>query len=212
MIRVDNQPIESRFGDSIWITDLITPDNPSISLLHKQLTNNQMTQENRIRNLWGYVSNLPYKQTVQSRLVAGGKVFKQNDTWFYPSETISIKESNCANKSFLLTSLLKKDYSNLGEIYCVMGFLHLGEIGAHAWVEMNRGDERYIIETTQPSLKRILIPADAAGAYEPLVYFDESSVYTSGRSVNINQTLSAPFGICAVPFLADYICRDCLSL
>ena len=212
LVKADNQPIDSRFGEAVWITDYITPCNPDVMLKYQELTKGLYRTEDIATALWEYVANFPYKETIAARLVAGGKSFYQPDTWFYPAETIKIKKSNCANRAFLLASLLKNHLPDPGDVYAVVGNVSLDGIGAHAWVQVNLKDRSYIIETTQPDLPSVFIPAYSSGIYLPAVYFDESSVYTVSKIVRVAEVFNARFGLCAVHFLHNYLCDKCLSL
>ncbi len=119
---------------------------------------------------------------------------------------------NCANKSFVLTSLLKNYFSAPGQVYCAVGNISLDGIGSHAWVELNNNGIPYILETTQPNISRALIPKYLASAYKGMVYFDQENVYTTDEKVSVAKVLSSHFGVCAIPFLETYLCERCLSL
>jgi hypothetical protein len=212
LLRADNQPIDTRFGDAAWITDFITPDNPDVILKYQQLTEGLTDPNDIAYSCWYYISHQPYIPLISAKLTAAGKTFRQKDTWFYPAESIHIGKGNCANKSFVLTSLLKNRFKSPGEVYCAVGNVTLDGIGSHAWVQMNQGGRSYLLETTQPNITKALIPTDIAEAYEPMVYFDEKNVYTTGEKVSVRQVLQSHFGVCAVPFLQTYLCERCLSL
>ena len=213
LIMADNQPIAARWGeDAIWITDLITPKNPSVQLAYRELTKGITSQEARINALWYYVSHMPYKEAIATSFSAGGKTFKQKDTWLFPAETMIVRVSNCANRSFLLASLLKNEFEALGQVYCSIGQITLDGIGNHAWISLDIPGGPYIIETTQPNLDRAVISMNKATAYSPYLHFDESYVWTSIPNLNPRDFLENRFGVCAVPFLKDYLCQHCLEL
>lgn len=212
LVTADNQPISSRFGEAIWLTDLITPTNPDIMLKYQELTKGLESAEDRIIALWRYVANLPYRATVKSRLTVNGRSIGQSDTWFYPAETIQVRFSNCANRSFLLTSLVKNELLSPGDVHCVLGYINLDNIGAHGWVELNLSGSSYILETTQPNLERVFIPVSLVTVYDPVIYFDENRVYTLGNGVDIAKVINARFGLCAIHYLRDYLCERCLPL
>lgn len=212
MLKADNQPIDTRFGDAAWITDFITPRNPDVILKYQELSQGLTDPSDIAISLWHYISHQPYVPLVAARLQAGGKTFRQKDTWFYPAESLQLGIGNCANKTFVLASMLKNQFRSPGEVYAVVGNIKLDGIGSHAWVEINRGGRSYIMETTQPNINSALIPTDLADAYVPKVYFDEKNVYTTGENVDVKQVFEAHFGVCALPFLKDYLCERCLSL
>jgi hypothetical protein len=209
---VDNQPISARHGDSFWLTDFITPNNPSVKVKYKELVNNRASVNDRLTALWHYVARQPYRETIPSTLSVGGESIPQHDTWFFPAEAMSIPESNCANRTFLLASLIKNELPELGQVYGTMGYIILDGIGAHAWVTIDIPGGPYIIETTQPNLERAFIPLRDAAAYRPMLYFDESQVLSITPEQNPQEILNRPFGLCAVPFLEDYLCQRCVEL
>lgn len=210
--KADNQPIDSRYGESTWLTDFIQPRNPDIQLLSKKLTAGLDTSSKKVAALWSYVSQYPYVETVKTIRIAGDGQITQDDTWLYPAETLRVKKSNCANRSFLLASLVKNILPNPGDVYCVMGKIKLDGIGAHAWVRTNVDGVPFILETTQPDINRALIPVAKATAYQEALAFDEKEVYTVGENVSPAMVLNSRFGVCALEFLKDYICERCLSL
>jgi len=212
LLRADNQPIDTRFGDAAWITDFITPNNPDVILKYRALTQGLIDPNDIAYACWHYIANQPYVPLVASHLSAAGKTFRQSDTWFYPAESIQLGVGNCSNKSFVLASILKNYFKAPGEVYCVVGNLTLDGIGSHAWVEVNSRGRSIILESTQPNVTNALIPKHLAGAYEAKVYFDEKNVYTTDNKVSVRQVFQSHFGVCAVPFLKTYLCERCLSL
>lgn len=212
MYLADNQPISARWGGANWITDFVTPENPTVQLTYDKLAGGQTDPDAVTQSLWYFVSHQPYVPLMGSTLRAVGETDHQKDTWFFPSEAITLAKGNCANKSFVLASLMKNYFKAPGQVYVVVGNLHMGEIGAHAWVELNDASGSYIVETTQPNVEKYLIPTSLATAYEPKVYFDETSVFTAYYDTDVVDTLDQHFGVCAIPFLKDYLCEKCLSL
>ena len=210
----DNQPINARFGDAVWLTSFITPDNPDILLKHQQITRNIPEARAQIVALWRYVSRLPYRETIKAKLTAGGRTFSRKDTWFYPAEIMQVRQSNCANRSFLLASLLKNTLPDPNQVYVTFGYLNLQSPGAHAWVTLDNVGDRFIIETTQPNLPNPFIRASEAVAYEDIVYFNQEKVYTVGRvsGQEIAAVLNSEFKIKTIEFLEGYLCEHCLSL
>lgn len=209
MAVADNQPIISRpLGNAVWITSFITPNNPDVRLKYEELTEGLYSTEERITALWRYVANFHYNETVNSVTKAGRSTFRQPDTWFYPSETMQLDVSNCANRSFLLASLIKNE---IPDVYCSMGRLRLDGIGGHAWVKITMDGEDYILETTQPNIARAILPVSKVTAYEELLAFNDREVLTySNESVEL--ILNSRFGLCALDFLRDYLCERCLEL
>ena len=213
LTRCDNQAVSSRFGQSaMWLTDFVTPDNPDVQLLHQELTEGVESKEDRIIALWEHVARIPYREIVGAALIIQGKTYRRADTWLLPSEVAQLAPvANCANKSFLLTSLVRNELP-VSQVKCVMGNLHLEKVGAHAWVEADIFGETYILEGTQPDIDKALVPALRADAYEGRVYFDDFEVYTVPGEVDVEAALNERYGFCAASFLKEYLCERCRGL
>jgi len=203
MIKIPNQPIMARFGETVWLTDFITPNNPDIKLLvNKYIAS---TQEETMWNLWQYVANMPYNEVVASTLYAAGLKIAQSDTWFYPGETVQLGVGNCANKTFLLVSLLK----NLGvDVHGVMG---TWDDNNHAWIQVEREDTFYYIETTSPKTE-MFMTLDKEG-YDPFIYFDNQEVFATEDSKDFTKIFKGKFiqpGV--VDWFNDYLSTRALDL
>lgn len=204
----DNQAVSSRFGEAIWITDLITPDNPDVMLLYNKLTEGLPSQMDKVIACWRYVAEIPYRESISTKLIVQGKSYTDKDTWLYPAEVIRLAPvANCANKAFLLTSLLRNELPE-SSVRCALGHITLDSIGAHAWVTVLLPNGNFILETTVDQLDRALLPLDKADAYDPVIYFNDGGVFTTTDGDILNEH----FGFCAVPWLKDYICERCLDL
>jgi hypothetical protein len=105
---------------------------------------------------------------------------------------------NCANKAFLLTSLLRNLISS-EDVYCVLGNLHDHDVGGHAWVQVQLDGAPYIMEATRPDIPAF-IPAEAASRYEAIHFFNDKEVWmVEGR------TALQPFTGSYSVWLKDYI-------
>jgi len=211
LIVADNQPIDARFGDSVWLTSYITPDNPDVRLKYLEITNDIFSSNDRIEALWRYVAEFKYKKIISSTLSTPGKTFRQDDTWFFPAEAMLLENLNCANRSFLLTSLLKNELSAHGQVYCVMGVLSNNGTGNHAWVEAQIDGRIYILEATITDKARAIIPVNCLDIYKGEVYFDEESVYAV-YGVDVASVINTRFELKDIPFLENYLCEKCLAL
>ena len=211
-VRADNQAIDSRFSESTWLTDFITPGNPEVRLKYERLTNGLYTQYDRIIACWQYVANIPYRETISGKITLNGRSFKENDIWLYPAETIKLAPAaNCANKSFLLASLLLNELPS-SSVHCVLGHVNIDGIGAHAWVEIYHEGKWYILETTLPDLDRAFIPVNMATAYESALDIIDNQVYAYSQEVSAKKIINEHFGYCPIPFLKSYLCERCLPL
>lgn len=211
LIAADNQPIDARHGDSAWLTSFITPNNPDVMLKYSRITEGIASTEDRLEALWRYVAGFRYRPIISSTLSAPGVTIRQDDTWFFPAESMQLRSLNCVNKAFLLTSLVKNELSVPGQVYCVFGELTHDGIGNHAWVEVQRNGMQYIYEATITDKVRAIAPKMSLDIYKGEVYFDEENVYAVDDT-DVAKVINASFGVCAIPFLENYICEKCLEL
>jgi len=211
LIIADNQPIDARFGDSVWLTSFITPRNPDVRLKYLEITNGIVSTNDKIDALWRYVAEFKYRPVIASTLVAGNRRLHQNDTWFFPAEAMLIEQLNCANRSFLLASLLKNELPVRGQVYCVMGTLANNGAGSHAWVQAQIDGRLYILEATITDKARAIIPVACLDIYKGEVYFDEETVYTT-EGVDAASIINSRFELKDIPFLESYLCEKCLTL
>jgi len=200
IISIDDQPISATFfNEGKWLTEFITPDAMEVKELFKDITKDISSKSNRVRALHQWVSNeIKYKPFIKAKLWVEGKSSVNSDAWLQPSLTRRIKIGNCANKSFLLTSLLRNEFDP-GEVHCVLGNLRNGEPGGHAWVQVKLGDRAFIVESTRPDVEA-LVPAVIAERYEAVHFFNDQTAYAiEGR------TVLEPFTRCYSTWLKDYL-------
>ena len=201
MFLIDDQPISTTFfNESKWLTEFITPKNLEVNELYKELTRGARTIEDELRACWKWVATkVEYKKFIRGTLRVGNKVSVQNDLWMEPALVIRTREGNCANKSFLLASLLRNCLGT-DQVFCVLGNLHNGAVGGHAWVEVNLGEGyNQIMETTRSDIEP-LIPAISTDRYESIHYFNDEYLYAiPGR------TLMKPFSACYSTWLKSYL-------
>lgn len=210
-VAADDQAIASRFGESVWLTEFVTPDNPDVLLKFQELTQSISDSWDRVMSCWKYVSRIPYRKTVRARMVVEGNGVGQQDTWLYPNETIRLAPvANCANKSFLLASLLLNELPH-GRVRVVMGHIVFEDINAHAWVEVNPDGVWYLLETTIKDANQAIMKVAQAEVYEAMLWFDDKEIKTI-EALDTNRLLEESFGFCAVPFLQDYVCGRCSDL
>jgi len=199
-IPIDNQPISATFfGEGRWLTDFVTPHAIDVKELYKGLTEDIDTIEEKVAAVHGWVSSkIKYKRFIQGKLSIEGKTSTQEDLWSLPSITARVGVGNCANKAFLLASLLRNELSP-NQVHCVLGNLYNGKPGGHAWVQVNLGGQEYIVESTQPDVQS-LIPAYSVDRYEAVHLFNDEGAYAiEGR------TVMEPFTACFSTWLRDYL-------
>jgi len=198
---VNDQPVAAGFfGEGRWLTEYVTPEAMDVVGLHDSLFKDVFSLEDNIRVMWDWVANeVKYVEFVRARIEVNGKVSRQNDFWQMPSQLISTKVGNCANKAFLLASLLRNDLE-AENCRVVFGNLYQnGTPGGHAWVETKLNGQWEILESTRGDMNP-LVPASVAEIYEPVMYFNDQSV-----SAIEGRTLLEPFRAVYADWLRDYL-------
>jgi hypothetical protein len=198
-VPIDDQPISATFFDTgSWLSDFVTPDEPDIILLWKSITGSLNSKQDKIIAAWDWVAKqVKYKSFIHAQITVEGKTSYQEDFWQKPSMCSKTHVGNCANKAFLLTSLLRNELGS-EEVYCVLGNLYNGHSAGHAWVEARIDGTNYIIESTRDDIPLIL--ADTAERYEPVHYFNDQKILAvPGRTVLV------PFQACYSTWLSDYL-------
>lgn len=199
IIQTDDQPIAATFfGEGKWLTDFITPEALEIQQLYDELTAGIVEEDDRIIACWEWVGNLKYKNFITGKLWIEGQSSVQTDLWNTPSITARIKVGNCSNKSFLLTSLLRNELP-AEDVHCVLGNLHNGRVGGHAWVLLNRNGEEYIMEATSTDVPPLVF-AHTADRYEAIHLFNDKDVYTIP-----GKTVMTPYSASYSVWLKEYL-------
>ena len=196
---IDNQPISATFFNvGNWLTDFVTPHEPDILTLWEEITKEVVSREDKAIAAWGWVANqVKYKPFIKASMRVEGHTSTQDDFWQKPSMCARTRVGNCANKAFLLASLLRNEFSP-DEVHCVLGNLHNGHPEGHAWVELAMGGQDYVMESTRADVP--LLETYKAPRYEPVHYLNDSKVLAvPGR------TVMTPFGACYSDWLRDYI-------
>lgn len=199
-IAIDDQPISATFfGEGKWLTDFITPNAIDITELHKDLTKGANSIEDKIATMRQWVATqVTYKKFIQGKLWVEGRSSVQNDLWNMPSITARVKVGNCANKAFLMASLLRNELP-ASQVHCVLGNLYNGKVGGHAWVQVTLNGQDYIIETTRPDVPA-LVPVYSAKRYEAVHLFNDETAYAIE-----GKTVLEPFTACFSTWLSDYL-------
>lgn len=199
-VQMDNQPIEATFfREGRWLTEFVTPGTLEIVNLYKALVSDGMAPPDVVRVCHQWVSTqVRYVRFVKGKLWIEGHVSQQEDLWNEPGITIQVKVGNCANKSFVLCSLLRNLFSER-EVYVVLGNLHNPNPGGHAWVEVVVGGTNYIVESTQDAVPSMVICSEA-NRYEAVHYFNDKELRTVPGKV-----VMTPFTDAYSPWLKDYL-------
>jgi len=198
-IVINDQPVSaSFFGEGRWLSDYITPEEPDIVMLNSKITRNLKTVQEKTIASWDWVANqIRYKSFISAQISVEGKSSYQNDYWQTPAMCSKTHVGNCANKAFLLTSLLR-NFVSPDQVHCVLGNLYNGHASGHAWVEINMDGKDYILESTRNDVP--MVEARLTDRYEPVHYFNDTVVWAvPGR------TVLTPFEACYSSWLKDYL-------
>lgn len=200
VVSIDNQPISATFfGEGKWLTEFVTPNAMEVQELARELGSSGDSKEGFLRSCRDWVaSNIRYKPFIKAKIWVEGKTSVNKDTWLPPSITKLAGVGNCANKSFLLASLLRNRLDP-GDVHVVLGNLYNGKPGGHAWVQVNLDERAYIMESTRPDVES-LIRASVADRYEPVHFFNDQTAWAiEGR------TVMEPFSNAYSTWLKDYL-------
>ena len=199
-IPIDDQPISATFfGEGRWLTAFVTPDALEVKNLHEELTGDNDV-EDRLLACWGWVAGkVSYVKFVKARIQINGHISSQNDYWQTPSQVIRTRVGNCANKAFLLCSLLRNELP-ADKVWVVLGNLNQGgDSGGHAWVQANLNGGSYIMESTREDMQP-MVSTEVAGIYESVLFFNDKGAFAiEGR------TLLQPFCAVYADWLHDYL-------
>lgn len=199
-IQIDDQPISASFFDvGGWLTSYVTPDALEVQELHKNIISETSSLETKLLAAWRWVADeVRYVPFVKAKLTINGKSSYQPDYWQAPSQVIGSKIGNCANKAFLLASLLRQDLS-ASQVKVALGNLHQPAPGGHAWVEVDYNSYPFIMEGTRGDMQP-MVATRVADVYEPVIYFNDESV-----SAIEGRTLLTPFTAVYADWLKDYL-------
>lgn len=205
MEEVDNQPIAATFfNEGKWLTEFITPQNLDVCSLYKQVTCDTFDKLERITRLRAWVTDkVEYKPFISGTLRIENHTQTNRDVWMSPAMVIRTRVGNCANKAFLLTSLLRQEFPD-SEVFCVFGNLHNNynpnsPAGGHAWVQVLYEDEYYILETTTKKVPPMVL-AETAKRYEAVHLFNDNKTY-----VIPGRTALQPFSAVYSKWLENYL-------
>ncbi len=201
----DNQPIlASIFNETRLLTSWITPYSLEVQNKYDQITKGLESTEDKVKACLRFASDIPYVQFVRVSASVAGKRFVENDCWLLPESALHAPKLNCANKTYLLASLLRQELP-AESVWVCLGNLNSDSQDGHAFGYI-RLDRDYILETTNPKVRDKLIPIDTVGnLYEDIVYVNDIEV----RAVP-ERKIREPFSSCyqCLPFLSDYLDRQ----
>jgi hypothetical protein len=200
-IPVNDQPIggtgaATLFHESRWLSEWVDPASLEIQARYEEITQGIVSIWDKNMACFNLVLDIPYTPAIEVRISVDGKTFTQKDAWLEPGQAIQVPALNCANRAFLLASLLRQE-NPPQKVWVALGNLHIDGIGGHAWVVF-RDSEDYIFETTSPAIRAPVIRSEA---HEGVIYFNDREVrIVPGREIK------EPFSACwCHPFLEDYL-------
>jgi hypothetical protein len=203
-IPIDNQPIGGPGGATLlheerWLTEWVTPQNLEVQSEYERLTQGLTSSWDKIMACFNRVLDIPYTEAVKVRVSVDGWTYVQKDAWLDPGQALHAPSLNCANRAFLLASLLRQEFPP-DKVWVVLGNLNVDGQGGHAWCLL-RNSEDYILETTSPNIRK---PIRYSQAHEGIIYFNDQQV----RAVPGLQ-IREPFTKCwCHKFLQDYLAQQ----
>ncbi len=179
VVAMEDQPIDATwFREGRWLTEFVTPDAMEVEELYKELVKGLDDRIERIKAIHQWVGGeVKYKPYIKSTLIIDGRMSTNKDCWLRPSITRRVKVGNCANKAFLLVSLLRQEMTP-GDVHVVLGNLHTEKsIGGHAWAQVNLEERPYVIECTRDDVAALIPQGQTTDRYEPILFFNDKSAY-----------------------------------
>lgn len=210
-----NQPIGGEhssatlFGESKWLGEWVTPHDLTIQETYERVTAGLSSLEDKIIASLKYVCGFPYKRFISVETRVDNRSFVQKDAWLSPAQATQSPKLNCANRAFLLASLLRQEMPP-EDVWVAMGNLNVDGQDGHAWDMIKLYGEQYMLEPTSSKVEASLIPIDLASTYEDVLYFNDFEV----RAIP-ERKVREPFSSCyyCLPFLSDYVARElCYNL
>ena len=204
----DNQPIGGHsaatlLGETKLLTDWITPFSIEIQDKYDKLTSGLNSLEDKILTCLRFVASFPYSRFIRVDTRIADKTFTQTDAWLEPAQAIRAPKINCANRAFLLTSLLRQALP-ADRVFTVFGNLNTDHQDGHAWSYV-RLDQDYLLEPTNSPAKVALVPVDITPMYEDIIYLSDAGVVAIP-----DRALRQPFSDCfhCICWLSDYIDKE----
>jgi hypothetical protein len=197
------------FGEPKWLVEWVTPRDLSVQEKYEQLTSGLSSLDDKIMACLRYVCEFPYTRFVRVETRVGGKTFVQNDAWLPPSQAMEAPKINCANRAFILASLLRQELP-ADDVWVVMGNINVDGQDGHAWDMIKQYGQQYILDPTNRSINARPVPISWASSYEDVLYFNDFEVKAIPE-----RRVREPFTACyyCIPFLNDYVDRElCYNL
>ncbi len=201
------QPINSRYGECLNLTEFVTPDTLTVRQLASTFA---VGREAFILDCYKWViENVRYNHSDTRRMQSPTANVISEDFWELPAEVLSDRKyggraADCDGQANLLGSLLRTRLSP-DEVYVTLGNLHKNKVGGHAWCDvLGAGGKWYLLEATRSKWpENPWVTQEQAADYEPILAYNDKQIW-----VRASKTVCFPMGHCHVEWLNDYLC-DC---
>lgn len=130
---------------------------------------------------WNYVSGITYEHIGSDMTFLQDGIIVCEDCYL-PSQTLAREVGNCVAKSSLLASLLATKLP-AERIHMIIGSYGPNrETGGHAWVELFRQNDWYLLETTKTPSTNIWVTGDSQyPLYDPGVMITPNDVVCADK-------------------------------
>ena len=124
LVLINDQPISATFfGEGKWLTEFVTPNSLEVQKLHEILTSGVVSVRDKLAALHSWVGyQVKYVPFVHAKIWIEGECSVQDDYWAQPADVIKTRIGNCANKSFLLASLIRNTLP-LEQVEVILSFV-----------------------------------------------------------------------------------------
>jgi hypothetical protein len=134
----------------------------------------QLPQDNEdefILAAWDFAADIPYEPVGTDLDFVEGEVVC--DGCYSVVQTLNRELGNCVGKSALLASILLNRIEQSRVFMAVGHYLDRGRSSGHAWVELERDGDLYLLESTQPPSSNPWRLATRSSAYTPYATFSQ---------------------------------------
>lgn len=140
------------------------------------------SEDQFILDAWNYVGGSIAYESIPSDIEFEGDVITCLRCYTV-EETIASGKGNCVNKSALLASVLLNRLSS-ERVYMVIGGFSMDGVGGHAWLNIYRNNDWYLVEATSPPKPNPWIKVSAMNTiYVPYAIFSAADFRCVDHSV-----------------------------
>lgn len=140
------------------------------------------SEDQFILNAWDWVGRSVIYESTPSDIEFEGDVITCLHCYTV-DETLATGRGNCVNKSALLASILLNRLA-AERVYMVIGGFAMDGVGGHAWLNVYRDNDWYLIEATSPPKSSPWIKVSSLGSiYVPYAIFSAADFRCVDHSV-----------------------------